>query len=105
MRARFGVLSSTGGWAILFVMLNAIDVLLTLGIIGAGGQELNPVTKAMFRMGTPAGVALKVGASGLVALLLFRMRRRSMLRLSALLFFGVCLFNAAGLIAAKANLL
>jgi hypothetical protein len=85
-------------WALVFVSLNALDFLLTLFILNAGGSELNPLIRATLEIGTPFTAALKMGVSGLFAWFLYRLRREGALKLATVLILGVCLFNATGII-------
>ena len=85
-------------WAMSFVFLNALDLILTVIILESGGSELNPLIRATLELGVPATAALKIGVSSLFAWLLLRLRREGALRLATIMISGVCLFNAAGLI-------
>jgi hypothetical protein len=84
-------------WVLFFVILNALDIALTIGILQAGGQELNPLMRMMFEMGIPATVALKMGISAAFALLLYRLRRQGALKLATFMILAVCLFNTVGI--------
>ena len=87
-------------WALSFVLLNVLDLLLTLWILQAGGSELNPLIRATLQAGVPATAALKIGVSAAFAWLLYRLRREGALKLATVMIAGVCLFNAIGLIIA-----
>ena len=83
--------------ALAFVVLNALDLVLTTLILQSGGTELNPIVGAALQMGIPATAALKLGLSAMFAWLLWRLGREGALRLATFMILGVCLFNAVGL--------
>jgi hypothetical protein len=85
-------------WVVSFVVLNALDLLLTLLIVGKGGLELNPIIRLTIGAGIPVAAAFKIGGSGIVAWLLYRLGRKAILRVATLLMLGVCLFNTVVLI-------
>ena len=86
--------------ALAFVLFNVLDIILTLCVLSAGGYELNPIVRAWLELGAPTAALLKLGFSCLVAGLLWRFGKEDALRLSAMLFLGVCVFNAFSLASA-----
>ena len=87
-----------------FVLLNTIDIILTLMIVKVGGgTELNPIMAKVLGMPTPAIIAFKVLGSAIMmtALLLLPSRfyklQYSVLRVVTAVMVGVVLFNITGL--------
>ena len=92
--------------AIAFVILNLVDILVTLYVLkGQGGTELNPIMSFFLQQPTYVSVAIKVFGSALVALLLLDMRSKWEQQVTSILFalvIGislVCLFNLVGVLA------
>jgi hypothetical protein len=83
--------------ALAFVFFNVLDIILTLCVLSAGGYELNPIVRAWLELGAPTAALLKLGFPCLVAALMWHFGKADALRLSAMLFFGVCVFNAFSL--------
>ena len=80
-----------------FILFNAVDVLLTLCVLEAGGYELNPLMRAILELGVPTTTSLKLGVSALFAWGMYRLRLDLALRVATAFILGVCLFNVANL--------
>ena len=83
--------------ALSFVLLNVLDISLTLLILQHRGYELNPLIRAALQLGIPTTASLKIGAGAVLASLLYWLRLEGALWLATALILGVCLFNVASL--------
>lgn len=88
----------TGFLAFGFVLLNVVDLFLTLRILQVGGTELNPVLGVSVGLGIPALAFHKTAVSAAFAWLLCRIRMERVLKLLTAGMLVVCLFNGACLI-------
>ena len=79
------------------ILLNVVDIILTLIILRGGGYELNPLIRSWLALGTPIGALLKIGMSAIIAFVMYRYRWEGALRFNAMFIFGVCLFNTTNL--------
>ena len=79
------------------ILLNVVDIILTLVILRGGGYELNPLIRSWLALGEPVGALLKISLSALIAFVMYRYRWEGALRFNAVFIFGVCLFNATNL--------
>ena len=79
------------------ILLNVLDIILTLIILRGGGYELNPLIRSWLALGAPIGSLMKIGMSAIIAFLMYRYRWEGALRFNAIFIFGVCLFNATNL--------
>jgi len=63
-----------GPWVIaagvILVGLSLVDAYITLGILSEGGEEINPLMRAVLNLGTGSFLSVKVGLTGLGAVLL-----------------------------------
>jgi hypothetical protein len=82
------------------ILLNVLDIILTLIILRGGGYELNPLIRSWFALGAPTAALLKIGMSAIIAFLMYRYRWEGALRFNAVFIFGVCLFNTTSLVLA-----
>ena len=82
------------------ILLNVLDIILTLIILRGGGYELNPLIRSWLALGAPTGALLKIGMSAIIAFLMYRYRWEGALRFNMLFIFGVCLFNTTNLVLA-----
>lgn len=57
------------------VVFNYIDYQLTIGVLQAGGVELNPLMARLFDVSPVVAAAAKIGAVGAVAVVLLSLRR------------------------------
>jgi hypothetical protein len=80
------------------ILLNVLDIVLTLIILRGGGYELNPLIRTLLALGAPIGALMKIGMSALIAFLMYHFRREHALRVNAIFIFGVCLFNSTNLV-------
>ena len=85
----------TGVLAFGFILLNVVDLFLTLRILHVGGTELNPVLGVSLGFGVPGLAFHKTVVSASVAGLLCRLRMRLALQLATVGMAAACLFNAA----------
>lgn len=89
---------------LLFLLLQAADLLTTRFILSRGGRELNPIGRAFHRYGTPGLAALKAITSSIFLLCAAQMPPQ--LRLAALtaacaVYAAVLLFNLRGVRSAR----
>ncbi len=78
--ARFFVVLAT------IVVLNFVDLLLTVRALGMGAAEINPIMSGLLSSSMVAAALVKVGIVGVVAIMLLSMRRfRRVIELSLLL--------------------
>jgi hypothetical protein len=82
------------------ILLNVLDIILTLIILSGGGYELNPLIRSWLALGAPIGALMKIGMSAIIAFLMYRYRWEGALRFNMLFIFGVCLFNTTNLVLA-----
>jgi hypothetical protein len=80
------------------VLLNVLDIILTLIILRGGGYELNPLIRSWLALGAPIGALLKIGMSAIIAFLMYHFRQEHALKFNAIFIFGVCLFNSTNLV-------
>lgn len=63
-----------------FVLLQFLDLLTTLAVLGVGGAELNPLVRSLFHLGPAAGlVAAKLMVVGIALMILWVGRPRALL--------------------------
>ena len=84
--------------AIIFVLVNLLDILLTWGILSRGGIEVNPIMQFVTGMGFWESVVSKVILSALIASALVRFRRSTILTTITTAIGGIYLWNGFGLI-------
>jgi hypothetical protein len=89
--------TNRGVLALSFILLNVLDLTLTLCILQAGGYELNPLIRSALAFGIPLTVFLKIGIGILFAWLLYCLRLSGALKVATLSILGICLFNMASL--------
>ncbi|WKZ29077.1 MAG: DUF5658 family protein [Patescibacteria group bacterium] len=89
-------------YAIIFILLHALDLVLTLAVISNGGQELNPLPRAVLALGATPFIVYKLGfAAAITGLLAFLARRSKtfgqaawrILIVSIFLLLGVVVWN------------
>ncbi len=88
-----------------FILLNIIDLFLTLAIVGSGnGYEFNPIMRSVLTLPLPTILVFKVGGSLLVVTYLgllpnkFERLRLSVLTMIVGFMAGVVLFNTVGIV-------
>lgn len=84
--------------AIVFVLVNLLDILLTWGVLSRGGIEVNPVMQFVTGMGFWESVVSKVILSVLIASVLVRFRRLAILASVTTAIAGICIWNGLGFI-------
>ena len=81
-------------WGVtLWIVLNALDMMLTIGAQNLGATELLPVARALIEWRAASFVLFKVAASFLVPLLLYLFQRFKLLRTLNMLLGMVVLWN------------
>jgi len=88
-----------------FILLNILDLFLTLTIVGGGhGYELNPIMRNVLTLPLPTIFVFKVGGSLMAVLYLgllptkFERLRLSVLTMLVGFMAGVVLFNTVGIV-------
>lgn len=93
--------------ALAFILLNALDIALTLYFVGRGvSTELNPVMSRVLSYSLPAVLAYKVLVPALLVVIIIILSKQAMFRVKWNLILvmlvvgeaGICLFNTTALI-------
>ena len=84
--------------AVAFVLLNIVDMVLTLRALEAGASELNPIMKAFIDMGFYNVIAVKVGIPAVIGLMMVLRRKLTSLAIVTTVLTGVCIWNTGVLI-------
>ena len=82
--------------AIVFILVNLLDILLTWGILSRGGIEVNPIMQFVTGLGFWQSVVSKVILSALIASVLVRFRRLAILATTTTATGGICIWNGVG---------
>lgn len=78
---------------IVFISLQALDVVTTLVVLRMGGSEANPLVSHFMLVGSLQGLIFSKMLALVIAVVAVRTRRRRVLRVVNVVFAGVVLWN------------
>ncbi len=86
--------------AVIFTLVNAIDILLTWSVLSKGGIEANPIMAYVIEVGFWGSLVWKIALPAFITFLLVRYRKLAILTTVTAVVSIACIWNFIGLVIA-----